>query len=416
MALAAIRAGAGAVKGRLRGFESAGLGAADRKTIERLVLSLGELKGIAMKVGQILSYIDDSLPAETRKLLSVLQAHSQPTPFARIEEAVRSDLGSRAEPLLTTMDRKPAAVASIGQVHRARLPDGTPVAVKVRHPGIESAITADFKAAHTATVLAHLLAPGSNLDEVIAEARSRFLEECDYALERCRQERFASLYAGHQMIRIPAVHPEWCSGRILTTTWHDGRALEEFAASAGQEERNQAGRALYDFYVGTLYRRRLFNADPHPGNLLFHAGGALTILDHGCVREFDAAAVAALAALSRAVRRDDPAGIRGALRALGARNPDGPGFDTTRELVRAFFAPALQPGVRPVRAGVTLDLQNVVRDKRALLRLQIPGKLLFLFRIRFGLFAVLSRIRGEADWQALESGLADEALRAGPPR
>jgi hypothetical protein len=294
------------------------------------VLSLGELKGIAMKVGQVLSYIDDSLAAETRKLLAMLQTSSQPTAFARIEETLRRDLGPRAEPLLATMDGKPAAAASIGQVHRARLPDGTPVAVKVRHPGIESAIAADFRSARTATVLAHLLAPGSNVEEVIAEARARFLEECDYLLERRRQERFASLYGGHPLIRVPAHIPGTCSSTPVA---------------------------------------------PSPCSIT--------------------------AAFVNSIRAPSPRSPRCHEPYAGrcCRNPRG----TSR-------AGSAQP------RWTRIDLRNVVRDKRAALRLQVPGKLLFLFRIRFGLYAVLSRIHAEVDWQALESNLADEAPRAVLPR
>ena len=164
-----------------------------------------------------------------------------------------------------------------------------------------------------------------------------------------------------------------------------------------------AGRALYEFYLGSLYRHGLFNADPHPGNLLFEAHGRLVVLDHGCVREFTPATVNAIAELSGAVRAGDDARLRAALKALGVRNPDGPGFDVTRRLLHAFFAPVLKPGVRPMEAAVSLDLREVARNKKSMLRLQLPGKLLFLFRIRFGLYAVLARLGAKLDWQALEA-------------
>lgn len=407
MASAALVTGAGIARAHLRGKSGAGLDAADSKTIARLVLSLGELKGIAMKLGQVLSYIDESLPADTRQLLSLLQAHSQPVPFSWIEETLRNDLGPRAEVLLATMARAPAATASIGQVHRAELPGGIQVAVKVRHPGIEDAIAADFRGARLGKALAMLLAPGSNVDEVIAEARERFLEECDYSLERRRQSRFSALYAGHAVIRIPIVHDEWCSERVLTTTWQEGRSLDWFAANATQPERDRAGGALYEFYIGTLYRHGLFNADPHPGNLLFQDDGHVAVLDYGCVREFDGPTVSHLAALSRAMRHEDRNEIREPLRALGVSNPDGPGFEVTLAMLRGFFSPVLRPGVRKLEAGVNLEAREIMKAKRAMLRLQLPGKLLFLFRIRFGLYAVLSRLGAQLDWQTLEASLAD---------
>ena len=419
-AAAAVRAGASVLAGRFRGLDAAGLAAADPRAIERLVLSLGELKGIAMKVGQILSYVDDSLPEETRQLLSLLQVHSQPTAFSEVEAILRADLGSRADDLLSTLAREPVASASIGQVHRARLPDGTDVAVKVRHPGIEAAIAADFRGAQIGKALVGLLAPGSDIDEVVTEARARFLEECDYAAELRHQHRFVELFAADPTISIPTPHPAWSSGRVLTTTWQDGCGLDAFVKRAGQAERDRVGRALYDFYVGTLYRHGLFNADPHPGNLLFKSDGRIAVLDYGCVREFDAATVGSLVALSRSVRDADDAGMRLALQQLGAKDPEpGPLLEATRALLRGFFAPVLEPGRRRMQAGVNMETRNVLRSKKAMLRLRIPGRLLFLFRIRFGLYAVLARLGSEVDWQALESELASSATltpaRSAPP-
>lgn len=299
--------------------------------------------------------------------------------------------------------REPVATASVGQVHRARLPGGVDVAVKVRHPGIEAAIRADFRSASVGKSLARLFAPGSDVNELVAEAEARFLEECDYLRERQRQDRFAALYAGHPVLTIPAVQTEWCSGRVLTSSWHTGVGLDTFVRRATQQERDRAGGALYEFYLGSLYRHGLFNADPHPGNLIFEADGRLVVLDHGCVREFDPATVTAVADLSGAVRAGDDARLRAALEALGVRKPDGPGFDVTRRMLYSFFEPVLKPGVRSMEAAVSLDVREMARNKRSMLQLQLPGKLLFLFRIRFGLYAVLAQLGAKLDWHALEA-------------
>jgi len=404
-ALAGARAGVGALGARLRGGEL-NLGSLSPEALAQLVESFGEMKGVVMKAGQILSYVDGSLGPEARQLLAVLQRQSQPTPFVDIERTIREDLGSRAQGLLARLDRVPVATASIGQVHRATREDGTPVAVKVRHPGIEAAIRADFKTASLGKVLARGIAPGIEVGEVIAEAQARFLEECDYALEARRQSRFAQIYAGHDLISIPAVHPDWCGPRVLTTTWRDGASLESFlSAPASAEARERAARGLYEFYVGTLYRHGLFNADPHPGNVLFAPEGRIAVLDHGCVREFDRDTICALVRLSRAVRGDDPWKIQSALGEIGMPRPTKD-FDVTRSLLRSFFAPLLTPGRHAVAADRAVAMGETVALKRRLMKMRLPGKLMFLFRIRFGLYAVLSRIGAELDWAALEDELA----------
>ena len=407
---AGARAGLGALAGRLRGGEL-NLGSLSPEAMAKLVESFGELKGVAMKVGQIFSYVDGSLAPEARALLAVLQLHSQPTPFAQIEQIIREDLGARGQPLLERIEREPVASASIGQVHRATREDGTRVAVKVRHPGIEEAIRADFKSAAIGKVMASIVAPGVNAAEMIDEAQARFLEECDYVLEAHRQRRFVELFAGHASIRIPAVHLDWSGPRVLTTTWHDGAGLEDFlAAPAPREARERAARSLYEFYVGALYRYRLFNADPHPGNLLFAPDGSVTILDHGCVREFDAESVLSLVRLSRAVRADDSLGIQAALGAIGMPKP-ARDFEVTRGLLRSFYDPLLVAGRHAIKPDRAVAMVETVKIKRSLARMRLPGKLMFLFRIRFGLYAVLARIGAELDWAALEDELAGDVGR-----
>ncbi|PKN56244.1 MAG: hypothetical protein CVU56_17115 [Deltaproteobacteria bacterium HGW-Deltaproteobacteria-14] len=415
MAGTALRTARAARKG---GGPGEGLGAADPEAIERMVMSLGQLKGIAMKMGQILSYIDAEMPPETQRLLGLLQVYSQPTPFEAIAATIREDVPAEADAILASLDPEPAASASIGQVHRARRPDGTQVAVKVRHPGIDEAIRADFRSASIGKVMGGLMAPGANIKETIVEAQERFLEECDYGLEATRQRRFGELLAGHARVDVPAVHDGWCGQRVLTTTWYDGVGFDRWLATEpSAAERAAVGRALYDFYVGTLYRHGIFNADPHPGNLVFAPYGRLAVLDYGCVRAFDAATVRALAALSEAVRDDDAPKIRDAMVGLGARDPGAAGerFDATRDLLRAFYGPVMERGSHVIAAGASTAIGQAYKTKRAIFRLRVPGKLLFLYRIRFGLYAVLARLGAEADWRAIESELTDGVLSARVP-
>jgi len=406
------------VGGRLRG-KGEGLGAADVRAVSQLVSRLGELKGLAMKAGQVLGYIDPTLPPEIRELLSVLQTASPASPFPQVEATIRAALGSRADVLLAGLERQPVSVASIGQVHRARLPDGTEAAVKVRHPGIDEALQSDFRAAGTGSSFASVLLPGaaSSIRGFIDEARTALLEECDFSLERERQATFARLFSQDEVILIPAVEPEWCASSVLTTHWMPGQPFDAFlAANPSQEVRDRMGLALFSFYIGTLYRHGLFHGDPHPGNYAFREDGRVVVYDFGCVRSFDSATVLAFAALVDAVREDEAQGMREAMVALGARPPgDAGSLAMLRTLLRGFFAPLLEHGPRPVHPGSGFEAQQLLRDKRFLAKLSLPGRFLFLFRLRFGLYAVLARLGAVADWGALESQWAAEARRAGKP-
>jgi predicted unusual protein kinase regulating ubiquinone biosynthesis (AarF/ABC1/UbiB family) len=389
----------------------------DLASIEGLVTRLGELKGAPMKAGQILGFLEADLPEEMRRMLALLQTQSPATPFPAVEQVLRADLpGDRAEALLAGLERSAISVASIGQVHRARLPGGEAVAVKLRHPGVEDAIRSDFKGAATGAAFARLLVPGAGATarEFVEEAQARFLEECDYRLEADRQRLFGRLFAGHPDVIVPRIHDEWCGKRVLTSAWEPGQGFDAFAAAATQAERDRAGLALFEVYVGTLYRHAVFHADPHPGNYCFREGGRVVVFDYGCVRQFEPSAVAAFVELAESVRHRDDERMRRALVGLGAEPPtNAKAFDHVRGLLESFFAPVLQPGAHRIDGRVAVDARRITRDKLAVARLRLPGKLLFLFRIRFGVYSVLARLGAVCDWGAIERGWADDTRRAG---
>jgi predicted unusual protein kinase regulating ubiquinone biosynthesis (AarF/ABC1/UbiB family) len=398
------RAAATAWRGRRMLGGGDGARALDPAVVEKVVASLGELKGVAMKIGQIMSYIDLAVPDELARALSVLQTHAQPMPPARVREVLARELGARAADL--ELDDAPIAAASIGQVHRARL-RGADVAVKVQYPEIERAIRSDFGPASLGARFASLVYPGARVDAMIGEARARFLEECDYEHEARMQARFAALYAGHPTVRIPEVHASHSTRRVLTTSFMRGVAFDAFLATNPTEElRDRIGITLFEFYIGSLFRHCIYNCDPHPGNYLFD-GARIILLDYGCTREFDPAFVARLARLTRAVHRDDPAALHRAFVELGLVR-DGKRYDfaTARDLVRAFYGPLLVDETRRVDLGAAKSMRDVLHHKRELMKLTLPGELLFLFRIRFGLMSVLARLGARANWLRLEERLS----------
>jgi predicted unusual protein kinase regulating ubiquinone biosynthesis (AarF/ABC1/UbiB family) len=400
---------ASSLAGRLRG-RGEGLGAAEVEAVGALVAQLGELKGLAMKAGQVLSFVDPSLHPQLREVLALLQTQAPASAWETVEGVVREALGARADALLGGMERAPIAVASIGQVHRGRLPDGTGVAVKVRHRGIEDAMRSDFRAGSRGASVAALLMPGASesVRSTLEETRTALLEECDFLLEAERQERFGRLFSGDATVVVPAVERAWCAPAVLVTRWTPGRSLEAWLAEGpAQEARDRLGVALFSFYVGTLYRHGLFHADPHPGNYAVAEDGRLVVYDFGCVRAFSPEEVAGFVRLVRATRADDLAAMCAALEEQGATPPrDGPGRQQLRTFLRGFFAPMLEAGPRPVSPGAALDATQMMRDKRFLARLALPGRFTFLFRLRFGLYAVLARLGAVADWAALEAGWA----------
>jgi len=198
---------------------------------ERLVDTLGTLKGAAMKMGQLASFIDtDYLPEEYRELyqekLAALRTTAPPMPWEKVRKVLDQEYDEPYEELFERIEPDAFAAASIGQVHRGVLHDGRDVAVKIQYPGIDAAIRADLSNAGMILRLTKALAPGLDAKAVADELRERVLEELYYENEAQNQRSFARAYRGHPFIRVPDVVTRLSRSRVLVTEYVDGSGFE----------------------------------------------------------------------------------------------------------------------------------------------------------------------------------------------
>ncbi|MER2561419.1 MAG: AarF/UbiB family protein [Myxococcaceae bacterium] len=389
-------------------------GVVDEAALEQLTTRLGSLKGLGMKLGQIFSYVDPSLPPEARRMLSVLQTRAPASPPEAVRRTVERAFGDRASTLLSAMNPRPFSVASIGQVHRATLPGVGDVVVKVLHEGIIDALQADFASARAGVTFADTLMLGAAADAkaAVEEVRAVMLAECDFAREADHQRAFGRWLSSDPSTRVPEVVDAWSASTVLTSRDEPGATLDAFLeAQPSQAERNRAGAALFHASVGGLYALGRLHADPHPGNFAFR-DGRVVLYDFGCVRTFEPRHVRALAGLVSALRANDHRAVMAAASAFG--------FDTSTperqalllRFTRGFFFPVLQRGAARIPADRPAELKDLLADKRALAKLGLPPHAMFLLRLRFGLYAVLSRLEAEVDWGALEERLSTAVREA----
>ncbi|MFD3536943.1 ABC1 kinase family protein [Streptomyces sp. NPDC058664] len=265
-----------------------------QRTAEQLFKVLGELKGGAMKFGQALSVFESALPEEVagpyRAALTKLQDAAPPMPTRTVHAVLAERLGPEWRELFLEFEDKPAAAASIGQVHRAVWHDGREVAVKVQYPGAGEALLSDLTQLSRFARLLGPLIPGLDIKPLIAEMRDRVSEELDYALEAEAQRKHAEEFADDPDVVVPAVVHQ--SEQILVTEWMDGVPLAEVIADGTEEQRNWAGQLLARFLFSGPARTGLLHADPHPGNFRLLPGPGegghpeewrLGVLDFGTV-------------------------------------------------------------------------------------------------------------------------------------
>jgi predicted unusual protein kinase regulating ubiquinone biosynthesis (AarF/ABC1/UbiB family) len=384
-----------------RGAESAA-----RRTAE----VLGNLRGLAATVGQMASYVDGFVPEAQRELyqnaLTQLQAAAARSSPEAARALVESELGRPIDALFARWEAEPFASASIGQVHRAELHDGRIVAVKVQHPGIDVAVESDLMNIGLIEGLVSGLGPKSlNAKAIYEVIRARFREELDYGLEARNAEFFAELHRADARIHVPAVIDSHSSRRVLTTVFVQGLTLEQ-AAREPEPLRRTFAEVLWRFvFTGNLLGGR-FNADPHPGNYIFHGDGSISFLDFGCVQILDADHVSLARAIHRAaLERNEPRFRRDTARLLGTRGGsyEPVALDFSRECFEPLFASPFRVD-RPYVSGLAARTRELKRHMLAKdgSFVQLPPNMVFLNRLQFGFYSVLARLDVEADYAAIE--------------
>ncbi|HZT65224.1 MAG TPA: AarF/ABC1/UbiB kinase family protein [Acidimicrobiales bacterium] len=377
------------------------------RSAEDVAQVLGGMKGAIMKAGQMISFIAEGLPPEAQAALATLQADVPPMAPSLAEQVVREELGAEPDRLFLEWDPVPVAAASIGQVHRAVMPDGRLVAVKVQYPGVDKAIRSDLDNAELLYGLfAQFALKNMDVKSLVDELRARMADELDYRLEAALQAEFAARYEGHPFIRVPRVVLERSARRVLTSEWVEGQRWDEFLQSADEPARQRAAEVLFRFSQGSIHRHRVFNGDPHPGNYRFHHDGSVTFLDFGLVKRWSAGEFEQLTPILDAILARDPQGTVDAAVKAGFL-PPAHGFDAdfVYDYVSSPYEPFLTDSFTFRREWLAEALQKIIDIQGrygALIRsFNMPTSYVILDRVVWGMSALLCHLQATNDWRAL---------------
>jgi predicted unusual protein kinase regulating ubiquinone biosynthesis (AarF/ABC1/UbiB family) len=374
------------------------------QTAEDVAGTLGAMKGVMMKVGQMASYVDGGLSPAVRRTLGRLQDSVPPMSPQLAASVVEEELGAPPERAFARWDPRPIAAASIGQVHRAVTRDGRAVAVKVQYPGIAETIAADLRNVALLRRMLKITAPAQDVDALLTELRDRVTEELDYRREAANQHLLAAYYDGHPTICIPAVISELSTRRVMTSELSGGARFAELA-SWPQHERDLAAETIYRFVFRSLYEVRAFNGDPHPGNYLFHPGGKVTFLDFGLVKHFTPAELQPLLQMARTICVDhDPEAFRRSLENARFLRPHAPlSTQAIVEHLAVFYDTIREPGPLTITGDYASTVARRFFDLRSPVAgyIAVPRSYVILQRINLGLFAVLGELSATANWRAI---------------
>ncbi|WP_038344844.1 ABC1 kinase family protein [Acinetobacter sp. A47] len=279
--------------------------------------TLGEMKGAVMKVGQIASQYKDIFPPEVAKAIAKLQRQAPAMPFAAIQQQVEKELGKPLKQIFSSFETEPFAAASIGQVHRAVLPNGQAVVVKVQYPGVDQACESDLKQVRLALRLMGVLKIDKKLqDQLFQEIQDSLSAELNYEIEAQNLEVFKTFHEKlDPQVIIPTVYKDYSSRRVLTLSLEQGESIET-ASTWPVETRNQIGRRLIRALGQEMFFLRRFHCDPHPGNFAFRTDGSVIIYDYGSVKTLAPEVVQHFKALVNAARQHDIAQLEDLLMQL----------------------------------------------------------------------------------------------------
>jgi predicted unusual protein kinase regulating ubiquinone biosynthesis (AarF/ABC1/UbiB family) len=391
--------------------------------IDQLVDQLGQMRGAAMKVGQMISMVEfDGLPEDERddlqRRLAALRDDVPPVGFAELEKLMREEFGGPLERVFRDFDERAFAAASIGQVHRATTIDGDDVAVKIQYAGVAEAVDTDLRNATMLLPFVKRLAPGLDAKALAAEMRERIGEELDYELEAQNQRRIGRMLREHPFVRVPRVDTSLSTRRVLVSEYVEGERFEA-VRRADDVQRDRYGEIVFRLYFGLTYRDRIALGDPHPGNYLLCPDGRVCFLDFGLLRSVDAARVAAERTIALAVRDGDAEALKAALGAGGylpASRADAVDADFALTLMRMAIKWYAVPGERRFSPGDGRDRERPDPEERTAMRMQVnqftlPPDAILIRRMHGIVAVVLGQLRAGADWGAI----AAEYLHGEPP-
>ena len=403
----------GGIAARVAGAKMFGIKTDRAAHAEDLRAILGGLKGPLMKVAQFLSTVPDALPAEYAEELAQLQANAPAMGWNFVRRRMASELGPDWEKRFASFSREASAAASLGQVHRAVLPDGTEVACKLQYPDMASTVEADLRQLKLAMAIYHRMDNAIQHEEIYKELTARLREELDYEREAAQMRLYGIMLRDVADVHVPVPVPGYCTNRLLTMTWLEGRPLmRRLEEDPPVDERARIAAALFRAWYVPFYRFGVIHGDPHLGNYQVRADGSVNLLDFGAIRVFAPRFVRGVIDLYEAVRDGDDTKAHRAYETWGFVDLSDAKMEVLNQWARFLYEPLTQDRVRRIQETDDPQFGREVAEKvhAGLQRtggVKPPREFVLMDRSAIGLGGVFVRLKAELNWFRLFSGLVE---------
>jgi predicted unusual protein kinase regulating ubiquinone biosynthesis (AarF/ABC1/UbiB family) len=405
--LARTSGAVGGIAARITGERVFGIKTDKARHAEDLKAVLGAMKGPMMKVAQFLSTVPDALPEEYAAQLAELQSNAPPMGWPFVRRRMQSELGPDWETKFKSFTREAVAAASLGQVHRATLPDGREVACKLQYPDMPSAIEADLRQVKLAMAVYKRMDNAIIQDDIYVELSARLREELDYRREAAQMRLYRIMLDHVPHVNVPEPVADYTTGRLITMSWLNGVGFKAWLAqNPSQEQRNALATALFRAWYIPFYRYGVIHGDPHLGNYQVSEGGGLNLLDYGSIRVFQPHFVGGVLELYAAVRDKDPERARHAYDIWGFRGITAEQIEVLNHWARFLYEPLIQDRVRPIQEDGDTQFGRAVAQKvhSGLQRtggVRPPREFVLMDRSAIGLGSVFLRLKAELNWSRL---------------
>ena len=373
---------------------------------KKLMEALGNLKGPLMKIGQILSTIPEALPPEYARELQQLQSDAPPMGWLFVKRRMKAELGSDWQEKFKEFGKESSAAASLGQVHKATLPDDQTVACKLQYPDMQSAIQADLSQLKLIFSIYKRYDKSIETEHIYEELSARLYEELDYVREAKHTKLYSYMLRDEERVYVPEVLDDFSSERLITTSWLDGQKILNYK-EAPAEERNEIAMNMFRAWYVPLYYYGVIHGDPHLGNYTVRDDLSINLLDFGCIRVFPAIFVGGVIDLYHALMEDDEEKAVHAYETWGFKGLSKEQIDTLTIWARFLYGPIMEDRVRPIGHAdgaiygretarkVHMKLKDLSKDNGGV---KVPREFVFMDRAALGLGSVFIHLNAEINW------------------